>query len=649
MNNFVNLLSPLEIRGKIYRNRIAAAPVNGISIKADGIAIPEEVEKFARKSAGGAASVCIGETPVDFEYAQRFELFEPFDYGNRDSAQLRCFRAFADAIHNHGALAMIELFHCGISRQSAMGYTEAFGPCGGTADDGVRIIGMDEAAIKTVADHFAQAALFMKWAGFDGVVLHGGHGWLLHQFLSSIVNKRTDEYGGCAENRAKFPVMVAKAVRERCGEDFIIELRVSGCDWRDGGVTVEDTAVFAHMAEPYIDLLHVSAGDYRDPVITKQMSSMYHDHACNVREARHIRDSIRVPIVLVGGINSPEQAEELLQSGVCDFVALGRQFTADPCFPKKVIDGKTDDIARCIRCFRCFPGPFEDAARLGLLKPGCTINPYFDRSVDTPGKADHSRKVLVAGGGVAGMQAAITASDRGHEVVLAEQGDALGGILLFTDTDTYKEDLRNFKNLLVKRVIERPIKLLLNQPADENLIRREQPDVIIAAVGSLPLCPPIPGIEHAIPVLDVYRGAELGKSVVIIGGGLAGCETGLHLAALGHHVTVVEMQDSLAPDSYPTHRVALLKRLETDIVCKTGIRCARIGLDGVVGTDKDGNEVFIPGDSFICAMGMRANQEAVDALKACAGETTVIPVGDCVRARTVYYSMFEATTVALDV
>ena len=247
------------------------------------------------------------------------------------------------------------------------------------------------------------------------------------------------------------------------------------------------------------------------------------------------------------------------------------------------------------------------------------------------------------------MQAAITAADRGHRVTLVEKANALGGLLFFTDTDTYKVDLRNFKNLLVSRVAERNIDVILGREADEELIQSVAPDVIISAVGSLPFFPPVEGLETATPVLDVYRGAPVGQTVVMIGGGLAGCETALHLAALGHKVTVIEMQKEMAPDSYPTHRVALLAKLEECVECRPGMKCRKVESSGVYAENQEGETVFFPADTVISAMGMRSNDRAVEELKHMAGQIPVVSVGDCVRARTVYYAVYEATTAALGI
>ena len=242
----------------------------------------------------------------------------------------------------------------------------------GRRDDALRI------------DNFVTCARYMKRAGFDGVMIHAGHGWLLHQFLSSRTKTRTDAYGGSLENRAKFPIQVIRSVRGSLGKDFVIEVRVSGDERAPGGMGVEEVARFCRMIEDFGDLIHVSVGLYRDPILSGQFSSVFEPHGLNAGLSGAIKKAVSIPVAVVGGINSPELAERLIAEGKCDLVALGRQATADPAFANKAASGNEDDIAPCIRCYKCFPGPLEGVIEdLGTLF-GCSVNPeafYFDESV----------------------------------------------------------------------------------------------------------------------------------------------------------------------------------------------------------------------------------------------------------------------------
>lgn len=363
--------------------------------------------------------------------------------------------------------------------------------------------------------------------GFDGVMIHAGHGYLLSEFLSPLFNHRTDNYGGSRENRAKFPVQVVKAVRDRCGKDFIIEVRVSGTEGKPGGIEPDDIVEFGKQLEGIADILHISRGNnnFNENWLTHQYSNFYDPHFNNLDMAAYIKERVNPVISVVGGINSPEDAEEAIASGKTDLVALGRQIFADPEFPNKAKNGHADDINRCLRCGVCNGNGSPSVNFFPLIandRPHCTVNPMFFRSMPGGGfpKPQASRRVLVVGGGCAGMQAAITAADQGHSVVLIEKNSYLGGTLRFTDHELHKKDLKNFKNLLIRRLDSRGVEVRKNTPWSPALLEEIHPDVIIAAVGSNPITPPIPGVEHAVPVLDVFEGAEIGNRVVMLGGGL---------------------------------------------------------------------------------------------------------------------------------
>jgi thioredoxin reductase len=493
----------------------------------------------------------------------------------------------------------------------------------------------------------------MKEAGFDGVLIHAGHGWLLHQFLSARTNLRRDEFGGSLENRAKFPISLIKKVREKLGKDFIIEIRVSGSEVVPGGMDVEETAEFCRMVEPYADIIHVSVGLYRNPVLSGQFSSMYQPRALNADMAAVIKKNVKIPVAVVGGIMDPILADSIIAEGKCDIVALARPATAEPNFANKVASNRYDDITQCIRCYKCFPGELEDNLdKLDSLF-GCTVNPnafFYDEALLNR-QTKVKKHVLVIGGGVAGMEAAITAHDKGHDVTLLEEDNKLGGLVNFADNDVYKTDLKKFKDLLVKRVQSRKINVVLGKEFTKEAIAGYKADAIVIAIGSKPVIPPIKGIENAVHALDIYNNPAFirGNEIIVVGGGLVGCETGLNMAKTGKKVTIIEMQDNVAPDSYPMHRVGLIHEMDTLLEYRTGLKCTEIFKDGIEVLNKEGKKERLISHGVIFALGMKALSDEAEKIKSCAAGLETYIVGDCVKAAKVFDAVRQAFIAGLSV
>ena len=655
MSKYERLFTPIRIGTHEYKNRIVASPIYSTSFLslAEAPELGFELEEAMRARAlGGCAQVTLGETPVNFTGASR-EPFPPIDYANYEDPMMKQLSRITSFVKEQGAKCLIELSHCGESVEDIPGVEYGLGPMGYTRDDGMQIYAMDEDSMSGVINDFIVAAEFMRHAGVDGAVIHAGHGWLLHQFLSSRTNQRTDRYGGSLENRARFPLKLFKALRNALGKEFIIEMRVSGDECMENGMGIDETVEFCKLVEPYIDSIHMSVGVYRNPILSGEFSSLFQKHGLNADYAAAVKAEVSIPVIVVGGINSPELAEELLAQSKCDLVALGRQLTADPNFANKAELEMGWDISPCLRCFKCFPGPLEGVSLSDLpFIFGCTVNPaeFFYDVEFLNKKPEGPRKVLVVGGGVGGMQAAITAHDRGHDVTLVEKADKLGGLLFFTDTDNYKEDLRAFKDVLIRRIEERGIKVLLNTEFTAEAVSEFKADALIVAIGSSPIVPPIKGIENAVHALDVYRGkVELGKKIIIIGGGLVGCETGLHLAKEGKEVTVIEMGEIVAPDSYPMHRIGLVNELDQLVTTKTKTKCIEILPTAVKVVDEFGNELLLEADSIVFALGMKANSAEKDALLSEPKNSEVYEIGDCVRAAKVYEAVREGFTAAMSI
>ena len=640
IKRYPHIFTPLKIKNTVFKNRLFSAPNMMCQMTPEGFPNDYMIGYYEAKARGGAAQVTVGDSPVDEEHAPSVPRHPVL---SNDS--LTYLSELAKAIRSHGAVASIELNHSG---RESLPWFNPIGPSGFQRNDGVEVREMDESMINRVADNFASAASLIKKAGFDMCMLHGAHGWLLGQFLSPLFNKRKDKYGGSLENRARFPMMVIDRVRETVGPDFLIEYRLSGSECIDGGLEIEEAIGFAKMIEDKIDLLHVSAAldTIREQAVITQ-PTIFLPHGVNVKYAEAVKRHVKVPVVTVGAITDPETAEEVLATGRADVVAMARALIADPEFPSKARTGRGDEIIPCIRCLDCLAGMHERGHF------ACSVNPWTGREFrmrNTILPAREKRRVLVAGGGPGGMMAAITASERGHEVVLSEKTDRLGGLLKFTDYDKIKYDLKIYKDYLINRVRSLDIKVRYNTEVTPEYVALENPDSLIAAVGSEPIIPDIPGIagpgvRHA---LDVYRDTDsIGNKVVVIGGGLAGCETALFLAELGKKVTVIEMQDRVAPDANWMHLEGMMASIKIHgVSLETGLRCTEIKENGIHAVGSGGNGRFFEADTIVYAVGMNAKTHMVETLRDTAMD--FIAIGDCVRARRVSEAIYEGYFAAVD-
>ena len=669
---FPNLFSPIKVGSKTIKNRIEAAPalfaflhyIEGTAFNYTPPTPKRAFKMLEAKAKGGAGTVVLGELSPNHTYCKRFPFEPDIDFTSRDDEIFKITKETAEMIKSYGSLPIGELLSTGEIKTNIGDGINPKGPSEKDLEDGITHV--DAFTKEEIKEHIQEHITACQWfkdAGWEGIMIHCGHGWIPAQFLSPMYNKRTDEYGGSFENRARFTTELLSAIREAMGDDFLVEIRVSGSEHLPGGLEIEDAIKYCQLCEPYVDLIHVSCGHYLSSSRSWEFTTAYAPHGANIENAAIIKKNVSVPVCVIGGINSPEQAEEAIAAGKVDMVSMGRQFFADPAFPNKAASGKADEIRRCLRCGRCYPGPLgehpteRDNVKFPALD-SCTINP------DTVWPASHhkvlpedmpspeaSRKVLIIGGGCGGMQAAITASDRGHQVILCEKADALGGLLNFTDHTDHKIDIRNFKDLLAREVGKRPVDVRLNCEVTPEMINEIKPDAVILAVGSDDLILPIEGIENAVTAMEVYNNdfKGLGKSTIVLGGGLVGCEAACDYIDHGIETTIVEMQECLMPEVYGLYRTAV-----HDFIDKNGgkyevnAKVVKVGKDFVV-AEQDGKEITLKADSVVNAMGRRAHN--ADALKA-AIEALNVPmwqIGDGVRARQIGDAVREGWTAAMEI
>ena len=668
---FPHLFSPIQVGTKTIRNRIEAAPAlfafehyNYAEHDAFGY-LPPVPEKSYRmleaKAKGGAGTVVLGELSPNHTYCKRFPFEPDIDFTSRDDEIFQITKKTAEMIKSYGALPLGELLSTGEIKTYIGDGINPKGPSEKDLDDGItHVDAFTKEEIKEHIQEYITACQWFRDAGWEGIMIHCGHGWLPAQFLSTMYNKREDEYGGSFENRARFTTELLQAVREAMGPDFLIEIRVSSDEHLPGGLVLEDAVRYCKLCEPYIDLIHVSCGHYLSSSRSWEFTTTYAPHGANIENAAVIKQNVSVPVAVIGGINSPEMAEEAIAAGKVDMVSMGRQFFADPEFPNKAREGRADEIRRCLRCGRCYPGPSgeHETEKWTIKYPpldSCTINPddvwpasHHKVLPEQMPKPEASRKVLIVGGGCGGLQAAITASDRGHKVILCEKEAKLGGILNFTDHTEHKVDIRNFKDLLIREVTKRPVEVRLNCEATPELIAEIAPEAVILAVGSDDLILPIEGIENAVPAMEIYEKdfAGLGESTIVLGGGLVGCEAAADYIDHGVAVTIVEMKECLMPELTGLYRTAV-----HDFIDKNGgkyevnARVVKVGKDFVI-AEQNGEEITLHADSVVNAMGRRAHK--TDDLKT-AITVPLWEIGDCIRARQIGDSVREGWTAAMEI
>ena len=642
---YPHLFSPITLAGTLFKNRLFASPTGGQHTHYMNHPINEMICYYERKAMGGAASVCIGDAMVDSEMALANGAHILLD----DPTGKSHLNKLSDSISRHGAVASIELSHGGSGARIsyAQGH-KIYGPVECDSESfgqKIHAEAMTEEIIQHTIRKHREAAAFAKQCGFGMVTLHGGHGWLLHQFMSPTLNTRTDEWGGSFEKRMRFPLAVIAAVREAVGPNFPIEIRLSGSEVYEGGYDVDYGVRIAQALDGKVDLLHISAGSHEDDrVFTVTHPSMFLPDGVNVKYAAEIKKHVATPVATVGALSEPEFLEEIIASGQADVVELARGLICDPDLPIKARSGREDEIAHCVRCFTCFSS---------LMTRGqfcCALNPEISYEHETKFERPPAKKqkVLVAGGGVAGMQAALTASQRGHEVILCEKSDRLGGVLRCEELVPFKKHLSQYLDLQERLIGRAPIEDRLNTAVTTELALEIAPDVIISAMGAVPAKPPIPGIERTISAEELYLAPETaGKKLVILGGGLVGCELAIFMAERGCEVTVLEMAP--APNFGWNILQGQSVGIEFDrlgIQLCTSTRVTAIEDGAVIAAGPQGEERF-EADTVVSALGMRPLREEAAALSLCAPEFHQI--GDCKDVKNIYSATNAAYHAAMDI
>jgi 2,4-dienoyl-CoA reductase-like NADH-dependent reductase (Old Yellow Enzyme family)/thioredoxin reductase len=621
------------------KNRFAVSPMVCNYCEKSGKATERYLAYHEEKARGGWGLIITENYAVTPE-ARGFTCVA----GLYEDSQIDSHSQLPERVHKFGAKVVAQMVHAGRETNHRMNTgVQVVAPSAIPCPENQELpheLSIPE--IRKMVSRFGDTALRIKKAGFDGVEIHGGHGYLIAEFMSSYTNKRVDEFGGILSNRLRFVKEIIQDVRAKVGPDFPVLFRISSHEGMPGGRKLQDTRAIAMMLEEWgIDAIDITSGTYGDGYT---VPSMAEEHAWNADSAAEIKKVVTIPVIIVGRINEPILAESILRSGMADIVAMGRGSLADPHLPNKAKEGKYESIRQCIGCMQGCIG------NLGLDRPiSCLVNPElgFEGELHSA-RAQKRKKVAIAGGGPAGLEAARAAATRGHDVTLFESTASLGGQFAAAAYPPYKGEIASYISWARNELDLLGVKIRLNTPFTIQVAEKLQPDAVIVAAGASPLILDIPGIQGANVVLaqDILLGRrEPGKNIAVLGGGLVGLETAVHLGWLGRRVTIFEKIDTLCPDVVSGVLPALLQLLNDYTIEKV------LNANVVEITDRDvvvvvqGEKKHFAADMVVLAMGMNEENALVKELK---GKVTeVLAAGDAVKPRQALQATREGFVAGL--
>jgi 2-enoate reductase len=626
---FPKLFEPGRIGKLEIRNRIVMAPMNKVYEDSDGRVTQRLIDFLAARAKGGTGLIMTGLTRVyrKAEYPPMMGLWMDSDVHIARASDL------AEAVHDHGARLCMQIT-AGLGRQEGKPSAQRI-PLAPSAvptymSPDVICRELSKAEIQEIVEEHAEAARRVVTAGIDMIELHGHTGYLIDQFMTPLWNKRTDEYGGDINGRMRFPLELISSVRAVVGPDFPLSFRLSVDHKLPNGRMLGEGLEIARILEAAgIDVLHVDGGCYDSmPWI---FPPSYYSEGLMVELAEAVKKVVSIPVITVGKISRPEFAESVLEDGRADFVALGRQLIADPEWGNKARAGRAEDIRPCIACNEfCIGRVFEDRPISCSVNAAAGKERYY--ALDRPEKV---KKVVVIGGGPAGMEAARVAAMKGHDVVLYEKENALGGQLRAASQPAFKGQLDRLVDYLSRQLLKLGVKVEKGKEVTPELLDVLKPDAVVIASGASPLICSIPGVENTTNAVDIHLGnVKVGSSVVVAGGGLTGCDTALALAREGKKVTIVEMLPDIACDLNPISRQALSEELsQAGVEILTDHTIRKFTAEDLVAAGKDGGEKTLKADTIVCALGSQSVDGLVHSVEDKVHE--VYAVGDCVKPRKV--------------
>lgn len=616
---FPTMFSPVQIGTVTVPNRFVVPPMGNNLANTDGTLSDRSLSYYQARAKGGFGLITIESTVVYRE--AKGGPRKPCLFSD-DTVE--SFRRVADACHAYGAKVSIQLQHAGPEGNSALtGYPlKAASAMPASAGREIPEAVSNEEVYRIIAC-YGDAARRAQQAGIDMVEVHCAHGYLVSTFISQRTNNRTDEFGGCFENRMRLPRLIIENIRRKTGGNLPILCRINACDEVEGGQSVQDAAAVAAYLEQEcgVDALHVTRAVHLHDEFMWAPGVTH--GGFNADLVTEIKRAVSVPVIAVGRFTEPQYAELLVKQGRADLIAFGRQSIADPELPAKARNGQLETLSPCIGCLLgCVPNMFAG-------KPiTCAVNPCVGRECELS-PAPEKKRVTVVGGGPGGLYAAWACAVRGHQVTLVEKSSELGGNFRIAAYPTGKGQLTEAIRSMIVKCQQAGVDLRCGVEAEEMLLRSLAPDAIILATGSTPLILPIPGLSDCgyVTAQDMLDGkAQMGKNVLVVGGGMVGCEAAEYLAERGHQVAVIEMKDVIAADVTPENRRYMFENFkENHVLLRPGAKVTQFYTDGVDYALADGSTGSLRGyDNIVLAMGSRSNTALKDTAEKVAGQVLVI-------------------------